>query len=239
MRSQDTAALFCALLAKPTTALCHSSASGAWVPALPFIIKSNFPSQQPKGLCNYRSCTQCLGSLGWVEQLQQGDGNFGGRHHREAVGVTNLMKPKLKPCWLLKFPILFKQSTDTPLLATNLLQPLENLGPAQSVTAGSTTNSRSPQWLRGPPQSSLSHNTKPAPHMRPGFAALVWTPSQVSQPGCTWNSNSPHPKKAQRPESLPSSTASCASTCVPHHTLCSSSLCSCSITHLQLHANWL
>lgn len=110
------AGLFCALLAKPTTALCHSSASGTWVLALPFITKSNFPSQQPKGLCNYRSCIRGLGSLGWVKQSQQGDGNFGGRHHREAVGVTNPVKPRLKPCWLLKFPILFKQSTDTPLL---------------------------------------------------------------------------------------------------------------------------
>lgn len=35
------------------TALWHSSVSGAWLPAPLFRIKSNFPSQQQKGLCNY------------------------------------------------------------------------------------------------------------------------------------------------------------------------------------------
>lgn len=133
-----------------------------------------------------------------------------------------------------------KDSTDTPFLATNLLQSSENLGPAQSVTAGSMTNSRIPRWLRAPTQSSfLSHNTKPAPTRSLSLLLSLLSQQRVSQPCCTCDSNTPHPVRAQRPESLPSSTASCASTRVPQHTLCSSSLCSCSITHLQLHAKWL
>lgn len=152
LRSQDVADLFCAL-SWAYTALCHSSASGAWVSAMPFRIKSNFPSQQPKGLCNYRSCTLGLGSLGWVEQSKQGDGNFGARHHREAVGVTNPLKPKLKPCWLLKFPVLFKQRQQRyPFAGRQHAPALRKPRPALSATAGSMTNSRSPQWLRPLPR---------------------------------------------------------------------------------------
>lgn len=146
--------LFCALLAKPTTALCHSSASRAGVPALPFRIKSYFPSQQPKGFCNYRSCTQGLGSLAWVEQSQQRDGNFGARHHREAVGVTNPLKLKLKPCWLLKFPILFKQRQQR----VPLCWPLTCYSHQKTLAL---KQQNSPMAEDCSPEFPLSHNRQP------------------------------------------------------------------------------
>lgn len=153
------------------TALCHSSASGAWVPALPFRIKSNFPSQQHKGLCNYRSCTHGLGSFGWVEQSQQADGNFGGRHHRESVGVTNPLKPRLKPCWLLKFPILFKQRQHRyPFAGHQHATAIRKTQPC-TVSHGRVHNKqqKSPVAEGPSPEFPLSHNAKPAPQMKPEF----------------------------------------------------------------------
>lgn len=130
---------FCALLAKPTTALCHSSGSGAWVPALPFRIKSNFPSQKLKGLYNYRFCTQGVGSLGWVEQSQQEIEILVAGTTEKLWKLQILQSPSSNHAGFLNsLFFLNKDSTDTPLLATNMLQPSENLGPAQSVTAGQT-----------------------------------------------------------------------------------------------------